>query len=383
MKQLEMTPELSALIKKAVGEDVDTEKLAVFETIALNTQPLPGKRGTIFEKAVIKSITLAQMVDHINSGNHLPLILDHELVGAPMGRFFHAGLNYTDGELEMRALFYLDETESHFISKLNSGSLDEVSVSFLSTQFVCSACDFDYFNAQFSSNRNFDTRTCANGHTIGADGVHAEMIGLSQFIELSLVARGAASKPKIVGKSQAVLAPEIARRLAASGFEPDELVVQASLGKKVDTMDPAQLADYLAKTEKVATLTAERPGLELRATTAETRVAELSAQVGTLTTELAAAKDAKPAGFDEAVSESTSAVAFLQAQVDHLLVASGKPKMDDSTKLTKVADLKAKIEELTGGLTSIIPVGGVSRPAGENGEKTELTFNPSAFALRK
>jgi hypothetical protein len=91
MKQLTMTAELSALIKKAVGEDVDPTNFAVFETIALNTKPLPGKRGALFEGAVVQPITLKEMVDSINSGNHLPLIADHELMGAPKGRFFHAG----------------------------------------------------------------------------------------------------------------------------------------------------------------------------------------------------------------------------------------------------------------------------------------------------
>src|SRR5690606_3498634 len=148
----------------------------------------------------------------------LPLMSDHELFGEPKGRMFHAGLNYgEDGEIELRALFYLDETEEKLIKKLDSASLDEVSVSFLASSMLCSECGWDYF--QFGTSENFNTRTCENGHTIGEDGVHAELVGLNQFIELSLVARGAADKPKIVGKSQSKLAPQSTYRLAARGFD--------------------------------------------------------------------------------------------------------------------------------------------------------------------
>ncbi len=138
MKQLEMTSELSALIKSRVGEDVDTGTLAVFETIALNTLPLPGKDGTIFERATTMPLTLKEMVDSINGGKHIPLIADHELWGAPKGRAFHAGLDFEDNALSMRMLFYLDPSEDKLIAKLNAGSLDEVSVAFLSREFNCS-----------------------------------------------------------------------------------------------------------------------------------------------------------------------------------------------------------------------------------------------------
>src|ERR1044072_2378074 len=131
MKQLPMTPQLAALIKERVGDDVDPTNFAVFEAIALNTKPLPGKRGTIWERAVVPYVTLSQMVSHINAGNHQPLMAIHDLSGTPHGRLFHAGLELTDDGPEMRALFYLDETEQTPITKLNAGSDDEVSVQFL------------------------------------------------------------------------------------------------------------------------------------------------------------------------------------------------------------------------------------------------------------
>jgi len=392
MKQLNMTPALSAMIKQAVGEDVDPSQFAVFETIALNTKPLPGKRGTIFERAVVEPVTLKEMVDSINSGAHLPLIADHELLGAPKGRVFHAGLDVAgDGTLEMRSLFYLDPTEAPLIAKLNAGSLDEVSVAFMSKHLNCSACGWDYFGAS-STSKNIVDRTCANGHAIGADGVHGEMFGLNQFIEMSLVARGAADKPKIVGKSQARLAPEGLQLLAANGFEMDALVVQASAVKKEDssmsdaaiTALTAQLtslsSDKGALTAQLSAAESARETATAEATRLTGAVAERDATIVTLTAERDQLAQRPEAGV---ATERDEAVTFLQEQVNHLLVASGKTKLEGDSLPSKIAELKAKISELTGNLTSILPVGGRANSAAGVGE-VALSYKPTdAFAIRK
>src|SRR3546814_9858320 len=70
-------------------------------------------------------------------------------------------------------------------------------------------------------------KTCSNGHTIGEDGVHADLVGLSDFIEVSLVARGAADQPRIVGQSDSKLQPASSMRLAAHADFKDRLIVQA------------------------------------------------------------------------------------------------------------------------------------------------------------
>jgi len=371
------------MIHKSVGEDVDTSKLAVFETIALNTKPLPGKRGTIFEKAVVTPLTLSQMVDFVNTpGKSLPLISDHDLTGSPKGRFFHAGLSY-DEDLEMRALFYLDDTEADTIAKLNAGSLDEVSVAFLSSAFLCSECGWDYF--EFGDSEHIHSRTCANGHQIGKDGVHADMVGLNQFVELSLVARGAADNPKIVGKSQSKLAPESAYRLAAKGFDTDSLILRASLGKEEEfQMDTAKLMqDYVTSASQVATLSLEKSQLESAKTDLTTKLSAAEADVVRLTGELQTAQAAASTQPDAAVAaERDEAVVLLKEQVNALLVATGKPKLEGDAMPSKVAELKAKITELTDGLTAILPTGGRGTGAGgEGNDKAELAFNPAAFTL--
>jgi hypothetical protein len=389
MKQLEMTAELSALIKSRVGTDVDTAQLAVFETIGLNTRPLPGKRGAIFEGAVVSPLALKEIVDRINDGGHIPLIADHELFGAPKGRVFHAGLDWGDEGLELRALFYLDPTETSLITKLNAGTLDEVSFAFMSRQFLCSECGWDYF--QLADDDNIINRTCGNGHKIGQNGVHGNMVGLNQLIELSLVARGAADKPKIVGKSDSKLAPAAMQVLAAKGFEVDRLVVQASIGtQKEDTMSEAAInaltAQLTSASTREAALTTQLTTATTERDTARTELAAANASIATLTAErddAIAQRDARPeAGV---TAERDAAIALLQDQLNALRVAKGDDKLEGDALPKTVAELKTQIDDLTAKLTAIIPTGGRSQAAGgENSQEAKLAFDPkAAYGLRK
>ena len=366
MKQLSMTPELSARIKAAVGEDVETEGLAVFECIALNTNPLPGKGGTIFESARIPVLTLQQMASSLESGKHIPLISDHQLMGEPKGRAFAGELHMGEDGItpELRILFYLDSTEDRLITKLNVGTLDEVSVQFLSTQFICSACGWDYFGGE-ALNENFRERTCANGHTIGTDGVHAQLVGLDKFLELSLVARGAADNPKIVGRSKSKLQPTSQQlRLAASGIEIDGLVCEASTGEETVSTTPLDFnkltADLVSARVSEGALTASNTALNSQVatltTSTETLTASLSAaeaDVARLTTELAeaVAKPSNQADYD-------AAIVFLGEVLTGVLNASGAEVPAELPKT--VAELKAEIVKNTSELTAILPVGGVA-----------------------
>ena len=380
-----MTPALEAMLKQTLGQDVDTSGMAVFEVIALNTLPLPGKDGTIWEQARVLPITLKEMVDHINGGKHVPLIADHELWGAPKGRAFHAGLDFEDGALAMRMLFYLDSTEQTLITKLNAGSLDEVSVAFLSREFNCSECGWNYFS--FGSDENIWSRTCGNGHKIGTNGVYAEMVGLKQFVELSLVARGAADSPKIVGKSEAKLAPEDALRLAANGFtNPNALVVEASRGK--DTMDLTAALTQITNlstdkgtlTANLASMTTERDNAQAEVTRLSGVVSERDATITSLTAERDEARNANGG----AVTEVAEAKALLGEQLDALCVALGEAKLEGDARPTTIAAFKTEIESRTGKLTAIIPTGGRSQGAGgdDAGQSKFSAVNPSAFKIR-
>lgn len=365
MKRLELTQELLQLIKDRVGDDVDLEGIAVFESISLNNKPLPGKKGTLWEGAVASPLTLRQIADHINNGGHIPLVQDHDLSGSPKGRVFSAGLDYAaDGSFELRTLFYLDKTEATLATKIDSNSMDEVSISFLPTSYLCSECDFDYLG-EGANFENLITRTCSEGHRIGEDGVHVRMVGLANLIELSLVARGAADKPKIVGRSASKLAPASAQRLAARGFEIDGLICQASRGE--DRVNTEKLvADLVTAQTRVGVLeaaeqthTSALTAANERANGIQTQLTEAQAEVTRLTGELETAQGQSKA------PEADAAVTWLTASLTKLLTAAGKPA---ENLPTDVAALTAAIDAETKGLTAIIPAGGASEPGAESPE---------------
>jgi hypothetical protein len=381
MKQLQMTAELQALIRDRVGQDVDPSGFAVFEVIALNTNPLPGKDGSIHEKAVVTPLTLKQMADHINApGGSLPLIWNHQTSEIPKGRVFSASTFFDQtGAIELRVLFYLDATEQDTITKLNSGSIDEVSVSFLSTQALCSECGWDYMGADSTWEHLYD-RTCANGHAIGEDGVHLRLTGLAQFVETSLVVRGAADKPKIIGRSDSKLAPSSVQQLAARGFDLNCLLVQASKGEKpVSTFDPNKFITDLANSQaSVITLTAERDTANAAVTaltaerdTANAAVTTLTAERDDLQTKLTAAEGAPPEEYNTALS-------FLKEQFVNLTVAKGGEKPADDAVPTTVVDLTKAIKDMTAELTALIPTGGRSN-ANPSDLKTAAPVSLAAF----
>jgi hypothetical protein len=186
------------------------------------------------------------------------------------------------------------------------------------------------------------------------------MVGLSDLIELSLVARGAADKPKIVGRSASKLAPAHAQRLAARGFEIEGLVCQASKGE--DRVDVSKLtADLIDAKTKVGVLeaAAENHATALAAANtardeAITARDEAQADVTRLEAELETAKQASKAG------EADAATTWLTASLTKLLTAADKPT---ENLPTDVAGLTAAIDAETKGLTAIIPAGGASEAA--------------------
>jgi hypothetical protein len=366
-----MTPSLVAQIKASVGSDVDPENFAVFEVIAVNSLPLPGKRGTFFEDAQVTPLTLKQMADSINAGNHLPLIFNHDLSGIPVGRVFRAELLVAaTGELEVRSLFYIDDTNPELAAKVDAGSLDEVSVQFLATQLLCSECDFDY-RGEEATWSNFMERTCANGHTVGTDGVHVRLVGLQTFTELSLVTRGAADKPKIVGKSQSKLAAPL-QALAARGFEIDELVCTASKGEfQVDIN--AVLTQLTDQTTAAATAKAELATATAALTTANANLATAQATIATM--EATAGTPApEVAELAAAQTEATEARAVLTDLYTRLATAAGS----QTPAPESIADLKAGIEEHQSKLTALIPVGGLSNSNTQSDPETGAKFNAGA-----
>lgn len=350
-KQLDVTAEMLEQIKRVADIDLSADEIVVFEAAAVNTYPL-NKSGSIFAGARISRLTLEEMAQGLNSGSEsVPLHTLHmqgdEL---PVGRVFNSYLvDLSDGETELRAQFYIPKSEKAMIEKINLGVLDEVSIGLKSKQLLCSKCGWDYFgeNADFM---NLLMQTCENDHTIGVDGTHAKLVGMDKWMELSLVSRGAAEKPKILSRSRSLLPQETQDRIAASGFAPEATVLFASPTKP---KEEAPMAD--GKPTEAVQASVDLAPLEAKLDT-------LADQLSTLTETLTAAATQEPAVDDEIKTELES----LKAQI---------------------GDLTEKIQELdrpkAGDLAPDLPVGGVSASAIVDADKAIGSTAVSAFKSRR
>ena len=380
MKQLPHTPFITALLKKTLGEAADTASLPVFEVVATSSVPL--KKQGLYDGAIITPTTMAQMAQWVNN-EALPLMQDHNMEGTPKGKFFYGEMRQDSGIPELRGLFYIDPTETELVAKANSGTLDETSVGFLPSSLKCSACSWDYMAALKAGNYEpMLNKTCANGHALGKGGVHAKVDGLEDFMELSLVSRGAAKNSKIIGNDNAKLGAHI-EKLAAAGFDTNELYLTASASQGENNVDLTELIAKLGQTTvDLALANANVTRLEASATqvtTLQTEIDTTKARVTELEGELETAKAAvAPTEDAEALTLATD---FIGKQYVAVLAAAGKT---DAALPDNIKDMVAGITENHAKLSAILPIGGVGTPAGETNEaKDDATARLSAFKRNK
>jgi len=382
-KRLEMTDEIQARIHAAAGSEIDVTKVAVFETIAANTRPL-NKRGSIFHKGVIDASLLAEMAG-IPAKGGVPLHNMHlQGMEHPVGKTFYAGITQDDmGQPELRAQFYLPLTEVDLISKLDTGVIDEVSVGVRPKQILCSACSFDYASDK-ATMMNFFDQVCENEHTIGKDGVHVQLKGLDRWMELSLVSAGAADKPKIVGRTKALLGADDYQKLAATGKVPDATTLFATVKDEAMSVPDFNklVTDLTASATQVATLTvnlasetAKVADLTAKLTAADAKIVELTAAntgPAKQVLDLTAANTVLTAEVDETK-------VFLTDQLKAASVALGKP-LEDKDIPTDVKGLVAALKATTDSVHKLIPINGVSGTV-DSAKQDEARF--SAFKTSK
>lgn len=377
MKQIQKNDFVTSLLKGAVGQDVDVTAFPVWEVAATSNVPLRGKQGTIFENAVITTPTLFQLAAHVNR-EPLPLMMDHDMNGAPKGKFFYAEVIPNEyGYQELRGYKYLDPTENILIAKVNNSTVDEVSIAFAANTIRCNKCGFD-FKAAFEADNIMPmiTRTCENGHVIGKDGTHVELDGVEDALELSLVSRGAAKNSKIVGQSESKLGKQI-ERLAAHGLDINSLYVTATASKGIENMDINDLVVQLADAKsKAAVAENDRDRLERELAEArgaqreaETRATELEAELANAQTVASEAPSAEEREQAEKDSKNAKAAAdFLKGQYVGVLTAAGKTDVEAPDDIEA---LIAGINEHKAELSAILPTGGVSVQANANDKKTD------------
>jgi len=384
MKELNKTPFISALLQAAVGEGVDTSDLRVYEVRATSTVALRGKGGTVFDRAKISPNTIAQLAQRVNN-DPIPLMMDHDMRGTPYGKFFYAeSIPMENGETELRGYLYVDSSEEKIIVKLNSGSIDEVSIQFLSEKMLCSECGFDYMEAAAEGDyMPFIRLECDEGHEIGKNGVHTNLVGVQDVVELSLVSRGAAKNSKIIAPSDAKLGQE-AQRLAAAGVELNNIYCTASAGDQGE-----EEVDFKELTTKLSDLTDDKINLTTQLNAAnsdkERLEAELSGSQETVTA-LTTERDDLQAKLDEQAvggmsEEQTTALNTLIGKQYVALKA-----LDGDTDAAVLEDVPAMVDYITGNetrLSALIPAGGVSQGASDDEETEEERAKRTAEARLK
>lgn len=374
-KAIDATAEILAQIERVTGTAVAADDIVVFEAAVASTLPL-NKMGSIFHQGRISEDTLRQMAAALNSGEEsVPLHTLHaQGYELPIGKVFQGEvIRSADGEAELRAMFYLPKSEASMVEKINLGIIDEVSVGLKSKALLCSKCGFDYFGPD-ASFENLYSQTCENDHTVGTDGTHVKLSGLDKWMELSLVSRGASSKPKILGRTKQVMAKETYDRIAADGLPPEAVVLfTASDDKKDDDlMDPEVKAMFDALGAQLTELTERVTALTPKEPTAE----ELAA---------AAAAEAEAAALAAAAAEAeAAALAAAEADEDSEQDTALKAELDAAK--ARIAELEASSapnKEETKIDASGIPVGGVAASAIEDAKNAAVRPGLSAFKTPK
>jgi FtsZ-binding cell division protein ZapB len=387
-KALTITPSIRAAIVKSTGDaEFDTSKVSVFETIALNTLPI-NKRG-LFNGATTTEATLQEMADFVHGGGFVPLHTLHEQgYELPVGRVFDGEkITNEQGLPELRAQFFIDNTQAPLVSGVDTGSIEEVSVGLTTQHLNCSVCGFDYLGAEATSD-NIYGLVCNEGHEIGKDGTHVILSGMARWLETSLVSLGAAKNAKILSRTKSLMGNEAYEKLAATGVSPEATVLFAQSPltqptkpeqkmeiKELVTLNANLTADKAVALHQVTTLTAANAEL----TTAK---AALQTQVNDLTAKLAAV----PADATKAVTDLAAAtdamktqLAYVRKEADRLSVAAGVAVLPETATF---AELTASIDVNRDKLSAAFGGGKAQgTDAGTGDDKTATVHKASAYKM--
>lgn len=369
MKQLEKTDLINSRLKAAVGPDVDLDTLAVFEATALNTMPL-RKKHPLYSKAVVDPGVLYLMSEQV-AKESIQLHLNHNDWVLPVGRVFYSEV--TSGP-ELRALFFMPKTEAEHISLIESGTVDQVSVSFMPKHVTCSKCGFDFLGKDATFD-NIWSGTCDQGHMLGQAGVFAKLSGLEEWYELSLVGMGGAQGARIHGKTTSILSENQRQRLAASGHDPNVMVVRLSSQELAKVPDPVHI-DVESLVAKFADDAVARKTAEVRVAALEADLAARDSRITELEAGLTEAKkfEARAAELEPAAD----ALAYLTELAGDFAVAAGLTKQETLT----LSQAKELIVTSRAKLKTLLPMGGAAA-ALSNGNPSQLgSGSTSAFTTR-
>ncbi|HQT78090.1 MAG TPA: hypothetical protein PLD10_13630 [Rhodopila sp.] len=375
VKQVPKSDRINALIAKAYGDPaVDTSEMAVFEAIVANTKPLRRTTG-LHAKAVLGTDVLAELTQIVNSGEHVPLQAMHQ-GGLPKGKVFYAEMRQgEDGTPQTHMLFYLPKTNSDITAKIDAGVIGEVSVGFMPKKLLCSSCGFDYMSDEATFENLWDC-TCANGHAIGKDGVHARVHGVEKLSELSLVDRGAVNGAVILPRPKQTPDSPLTARFSERGMDVRAFYIAASAenpptNPETNTMELAEVkADLIVATRD---LTAAKETISSK----DAEIAELKAKLATSEGIVATLKELDGT---KAKADLDVALSLLDEIGRATYAAMGKP----DTKLPEtISERVASIKLARAELALAIPEGGRAHAAAQTNTKSAQAPSFSAFKTKE
>lgn len=354
MKRLQLTPQIEQYLRRAVGADANLSELVVFEATALNTLPL-RKQHPLFKGAIVEPTALFEMAQALRAESR-PVHIQHDKEPLPIGRVFHGEVQNNGSETELRVLFWIEAGESEALRKVENGTVDQVSVSVLFKQALNSVSGFDYMGPE-ATFEHFLSGDDGEGNILGQNGVHAKLVGLDNFFEMSLVSQGGAQQARIHRRDQSHFGSSY-EQLAASGLDPNVFVLAATFEEP--KMDLSELVTKLTEREvEVARLTDAAAVSQTEIETLQARVTALEAELATANTNLEAAQ---AENVDDLKTNLASATAGLKSVAQVLQAAAGKTEdLPDA-----VADLNTLIEARKTDLAGMLVAGGSSKRADQN-----------------
>jgi len=376
MKQVQKSENIIALLRKSLGDGVDLDSIRVYEAIALNTQPL-RKRHPLYKGSRADRSLLLEMAAELARESR-PVHLMHDADEIPVGRVFHGEVIDYGAESELRVLFFLDPTANREATKIESGSIDQVSVSILPKHIYNSVSGFDYLGPD-ATFEHIMSGTDPDGNTLGENGVYGRIVGLDQWFELSLVGMGGARNARIVSRDESHFGSSY-QKLAASGLDPNALVLVASTSTRKQNMDLEKLVAQLTDAK------VELSQKDSAITTLEAQVSEKDAKIAELTAQLEEASRPNEE-VQKQIADLTAKAETLDAAVEVLkgiatkvLTAAGKPaeNLPDT-----VAELDALINETTEALAASLVAGGRAKEATDDAQPTSNFVSLGAFRVHK
>lgn len=373
MKQLPRTAELDQKLRASYGPDAEIANLAVWEVVLANQSAL-RKAGGIFQGARIEPSMISEIVGAVNAES-VPLQLSHDTNPMPVGRVFAA----MDRNGEARGLIAVDKiVHADLAAKLDSGTIDQVSIGVIPNHIRCSSCGFDF--ASPGNLLNMFTLTCENDHTVGQGGVFTRLSSLKALFETSLVGQGAVKGARVVGPSDSAFQNN--QRLAASaGDAPFALYLTAT--PREETMDVEKIvAQLTAATADKALAQASVVTLTSQLEAANTQLAALQAQVDAAATATADLETARTS-LTAATEERDAALTALRGEAAKILTACGKPDQVEALAAKSVAEVVAVIDEHRAQFAAMIPAGGAASAADAGTEPALGASSTNAFRTRR